>query len=161
MSGPKYDRLGTSDGERSTQVSLDNLAEAGALLEPGLLLVFAAGQPACTVLPLSARATEIGRGHGIFAEFHDATLSRQHAQVAEAVGRLEAGEEPVAVHLRRAGDVVEVGVVGAGTGDFFFLDHRQVLVEAALEGVAVEDDLDAGGLGVAAQAGDARRPDDL
>lgn len=82
MSGPKYDRLGTSDGERSTQVSLDNLAEAGALLEPGLLLVFAAGQPACTVLPLSARATEIGRGHGIFAEFHDATLSRQHAQVA-------------------------------------------------------------------------------
>ena len=50
--------------------------------EPGLLLVFSAGQPYCALLPLGSSATEIGRGQGALSELPDASMSRRHAHVS-------------------------------------------------------------------------------
>ena len=57
--------------------------------EPGLLLVFSAGQPFCALLPLGPTATEIGRGQGALSELPDASMSRRHAHVSAKGDRFE------------------------------------------------------------------------
>lgn len=57
--------------------------------EPGLVLVFAATQPALALLPLSESYREIGRGQGGLEAFPDSKMSRRHALAASRDGWFE------------------------------------------------------------------------
>ena len=56
------------------------------LAEPGLVMVFACGQPYCTVLSVGAEPLELGRGQGILQEHADSLMSRRHARIVAEPG---------------------------------------------------------------------------
>lgn len=60
-------------------------------LEPGLILIFGAGQPAFELLPLSTdgEPLEIGRASPVFAHSPDPLISRQHCRLRYTAGHFE------------------------------------------------------------------------
>ena len=71
-----------STQESPTDSELSVVAGPPLRAEPGLLLIFSNGQPACGLLPLGATPIELGRGQGLLAEHLDSRMSRQHARVS-------------------------------------------------------------------------------
>lgn len=67
----------------------DSAIRGPDLAEPGLVMVFACGQPYCTVLSVGAEPLELGPGQGILQDHGDSSMSRRHARiVAEPSGYL-------------------------------------------------------------------------
>lgn len=76
----------TTDSDNAAASVLPAEAEDPDAAEPGLLLIFAAGRPYCTSLPLSESPLEIGRGAGVLTEHPDTLMSRHHARATYCQG---------------------------------------------------------------------------
>lgn len=68
---------------------IGRLDRTGGPPEPGLVLVFAAGQPACALVPVGADEVELGREHPVLRPHHDRMMSRHHARIAYRDGAFE------------------------------------------------------------------------
>ena len=76
MPTPKTDSIDPSSLEERVR------AAGSAIAEPGLVMVFAASQPYCTLVPVGPTPLELGRGQGLFTEHPDSLMSRRHARVS-------------------------------------------------------------------------------
>lgn len=74
--------------ESMGDLKADSDSRQGAA-EPGLVMLFAVGQPYCTVLPVGPVPLEVGRGVGVLQDHRDSLMSRRHARVAYREGCFE------------------------------------------------------------------------
>lgn len=81
-----------TDGVNPTASGSGAAREPDAALEPGLVMLFAANQPFCTLFPIGSSPLELGRSHPLLADHPDSLMSRRHAEITYRNGTFEITE---------------------------------------------------------------------